>query len=229
MNKFRILIAEDESNWQDQLLKKALSLDAEVEIAATYEGASQIIKEQYLDLALIDLSLPSGKLNIPASQSPLLGINLLGDIRKQGPRNQHIGVVVISGMVDVLLTDKLKGEFDVFKVIDKAEGLPDNFLNILQSAILAGWLDRSDFLNTSRCRLTVSFSKDYLLSSELQGADRIVTSTSENPQRIDVNDLVRRADILNWMISNGGTDIWRPEAKSIGKAIYETITAHRHV
>ncbi|HYX72337.1 MAG TPA: CHAT domain-containing protein, partial [Nitrososphaera sp.] len=51
----------------------------------------------------------------------------------------------------------------------------------------------------------------------------------EHFPRFDASDLARRADNLNLLVLKGGPEIWRPEARSIGAAIYNSLAKEGHV
>ena len=67
------------------------------------------------------------------------------------------------------------------------------------------------------------------MRSELRGPDWENDYSISQPRHFDVADLTRRADDLNWRIIESGAELWRPEAYSIGKAVYEALAREHRI
>jgi CheY-like chemotaxis protein len=234
MSDFHVLIAEDNSSWLEEIDQALRPLSARVELASSYDQAYENIKRYSFDLAIIDLSL------VPENPAHLGGMDLIRELRAS-PNNQHCGIIVISGKVSALITDRLKSDYGVFKVIDKGgasdpkevggfrPAIDQKFADTAREAILDGYLTRAAFRSANRFRLTIIFDEGHILSSGLTGPGRRTIHIGKYQTRLGVKDLAAHADLLNSIIINIGAEVWRPEAKLIGKGIYEAVTSHRHV
>ncbi|MFN0111031.1 MAG: CHAT domain-containing protein [Blastocatellia bacterium] len=224
MNDVCILVAEDDQRWQEKILKKLKNLTDNVKAVGSYDEALSLVKNCRIDLAIIDLHLPTQS---EVSAPP--GMDLLREIRGSD-FNQHCAVIIISGHATINLTVKAQRDYGVFEVIEKGDTsvLTDNFVSTARSAILKSRINKASSKDSAKYQLRVRFNQSHLLGSELTAFGKLPLQSSLATQIIDVEDLVRRADLLNWMIEKGGPDIWRPEARSVGNAIYETIAAERN-
>jgi CheY-like chemotaxis protein len=223
MSEIRILVAEDNERWQEAISNALKSLSDDVHAVVGYEEAVQEIRENRYDLVIVDLSLSSGG-------ADSLGMDLLSELRRSTD-NQHCAVIVLTGYANTERVQRAKNEYDVFRVIDKGDSpiLDDSFAAIARSAIRTARIKKAAAEDSTRFHLTVTFSHSHLVKSEITGPNRREISDSTRQQNFDVADLARRADLLNWMIEEGGAAVWREEARSIGNATYNALTADRDV
>lgn len=225
MSDIRVLVAEDDERWGKEICGALKGLSDEPRVITSYEEAIQVIRENEFDLIIVDLGLPTKN-----EASDLPGMELLREIRLIG-HNKHCAVIVITGYATIKRVLRATNEHNVYTVIDKADAPPmdDGFADIARSAIVRSWIQKASIRESSRYCLSIAFDDRQLLSSELRGPGRRATPVSSGRQSFDVGDLVRRADLLNWMIEEGGVGVWRDEAQSIGNAIYNAVTADRDI
>lgn len=108
----KTLIVDDNLTFAKNLLNSSVSKLKNIQLiycAATYQESMNIILKNQIDLILLDLNLPDGTGN-----SIIENINLMNDIKK--PK-----IIVISS--DISLINKLKNKTNIFRIINKTEGL----------------------------------------------------------------------------------------------------------
>lgn len=108
----KTLIVDDNLTFAKNLLNSSISKLKNIQLiycAATYQESMNIILKNQIDLILLDLNLPDGTGN-----SIIENINLMNDIKK--PK-----IIVISS--DISLINKLKNKTNIFRIINKTEGL----------------------------------------------------------------------------------------------------------
>ncbi len=118
MERNKILIVDDEKNVQE-LIAQLLKDDYLISTAKTGEEAIEKVKEEKIDLVLLDINLP--KMN---------GIDLLSEIKKF---NWQIPVIIVSGISNirtVVQTMRL-GSYYYF---DKPFA-PEELINIIKEAL----------------------------------------------------------------------------------------------
>lgn len=81
----RVLICEDDTDWARVLQRMVKAEGLVADLAATAKGARTLLAKHSYQLLLLDLTLPDE-----------MGLNLLGDLRKQ-PSTEHLPVLVVSG------------------------------------------------------------------------------------------------------------------------------------
>jgi CheY-like chemotaxis protein len=228
MNDLRILVVEDRQNWQEALpqILQRLGGEVHVDVAPNYGAALQYISNEDYDLAIVDLAL----LGDPTDprDADQLGMELLRELRNSR-RNQGCALVVLTAYPTTARTRRALRDYAADDFIEKAEFDDRRFVEVAQGAILSARLRQAAVKAVARYRLTVTFSQEHLVGSELGGPDRRASYTASHPLRFNVTDLARRADNLNWMILQGGVGKWRHESDSIGRAIYDVLAGERHV
>lgn len=226
MSNIRVLVVEDEERWQQAISDalKVLSNNPQEDIKgiAVYEEAVESVKENPWDVVVVDFGLPA----IRAVSGEMPGIELVREIR-QSKYNKNCAVIVITANADTERVLKARDE-DVFTVIDKHK-FPLNLADIARSAILDSRIKKASLKKSSQYRLAVTFGQNHFLKSEVSGPNLRDDFPAPNPQIFDVDDLVRRTDTLKRLIEEGLIDSWRPEASSIGNAIYEKVMAEGKV
>lgn len=224
MNDVRVLVAEDEERWQNQIGGPLKNLGIDVQPALAYDEAVESVRENSYDLAIVDLGLQRDTGEFVG----LSGIALIAEIRRS-EFNKHCAIIVITGHATKEARKEI-GKYDVFQVIDK-NAYPEKkeLVEIILSAIRIAQVKRAAAADSERLHLTIAFSHTHVIKSELMGQGRHAISDNSRQQGLDVFDLARRADLLNWMIEEGGPEVWREEARSIGKAIYNSLAADRDV
>jgi hypothetical protein len=120
-------------------------------------------------------------------------------------------------------------DYAVDDFIDKLDFDDRVFLEAARVAIRNARLRRANIRSSARYRLTMSFSDERLVGSELVGPNRRSLYIAERPVYIEIDDLARRTDNLNLAILHGGADVWRKEASSIGRDVYRLLSEDRRI
>jgi len=227
MSKLRILIIEDQENWRNQLSKLVLRLGAvDFDIAIDYEAAENYIETKQYDLAVVDLLLATGMAQVP--ENAIIDLKLLRVLRESS-FNRSCGVVVLSGYGNTARVRQALLEYGAFDFIEKDQFSTEHFLDTLGMALLDTRHKIAVERSTNRYRFEVQLGSNKLLGCELVGPDRRSSYSAANPALIEISDLSRRADNLNLFILNGGANVWRPEARSIGNAAYAMLAQDQRV
>jgi CheY-like chemotaxis protein len=228
MSDLRILVVEDKQNWQDALprILQRLGGDVRVDVAPNYGIALEYIGRERYDLAVVDLAL----LGDPADrrESDQLGMELLRELRSSR-RNRGCGLVVLTAYPTTARTRQAIRDYAAYDFVDKASFEDQSFVDTARAAILDARQKQAAVRASERYRLTMTFSQEQLTGSELIGPDRRTVYAVPELRRFPAADLARRADNLNLLVLQGGVDVWRPEARSIGDAIYQALAAERRI
>jgi DNA-binding response OmpR family regulator len=229
MSGLRVLVVEDLERWQELLQEtlQRLSSDITIDVAADYEQALQHIADNTYDLATVDLAL-RGEVVDP-SDVDQTGMELLRELRSSRSNQEGCGLIMLTAHGTSARTKEAFREHNVDDFIDKNDFDDEVFLNVARAAIRRARLRRAAARTDARYRLTITLSQERIVGSELDGPDRRAAYNADDPPRINVPELVRRADNLNLLLLRDGPAIWRPEALSIGKAIYDALAEERRI
>jgi CheY-like chemotaxis protein len=229
----RFLVVEDEEPWQ-KVVQRALEEiggAVKVDVAASLETARDLIERRHYDLATVDLAL-LGPARL-ARDVDELGLALIEKLLG-GERTNHVGVLVLTAHFTPDRVRKALVRYHVQDVIDKAEFTMEAFLAAVRAALLTVRLARAGQRAAKRHQLTVFFSETSWLGCQLRVPQRHVTSyVAEKPAPLDVKGLAGRADEIDRLVSNESPAergiLWRPEARSIGRAMFQAFQADRRI
>lgn len=228
MYRPRILIVENEDNWQDAFLKLLHPITTEVIQVKSEIAAREKFNHLSFDLAIFDLELAvENPSHSQATTNPesLEGENLIREIRHI-PKNQYCGIIVVSGYVTDKNTDSLK-DFGLVKVIGKSRFIPEEFMQSVQKLICSSLLAKAEHQHRQLKRLTISFGDNRIRSVRLLASGRkdiLVEGANSIPFNVD--DLIVRANSIERAVMELDPDVWKPQVASIGQAIYEKIKSH---
>ncbi len=219
MSKLRVLVCEDNEEWRRVVTEivKRLADDIYVDSVGRQEDALQCVKDNSYQIMIVDLNLENGSVQD--------GMRLLGEIRRSA-RNRRCGIIVLTADTNI---DNVKLALAAHKAsdfIEKASFTQSEFVAILRNAIFDIRLWEAVHKEETCYHLTVSFDEKGLLGSELSGPG--LRSNHRQSFAFEVDEIVRRADQINWMITNGGPDVWRRESQAIGKVLNEVLVSERH-
>jgi DNA-binding response OmpR family regulator len=221
MSKLRILIIEDQENWQNQLQVLVQRLGpVECDVANDTATAAHYINGRKYDLAIVDLLLATGGFEV--TDDTAIDLKLLQAIR-ESQSNQFCAVIVLSGYGNSENTRKALLEYGAFDFIEKNSFKAARLIDTLGLALFQARQKVAVERAAKRYRFVVQMGHERLLGCELTGPGMRSSYSAANPPQIDIRDLARRTDNLNLLIENGSADIWRSEARSLGKATYEML------
>lgn len=228
MDKLRILVVENRANWLEELPKilQRLGDAPHIDLAQTLQESVAFIELESYDLAVVDLALRDNPDDIEARDE--LGWELLQKLR-ENRQNHGCGVIVLTGYPSSGRTKKALRDYAAYDFIEKDKFSSTAFLEAARGAIADARIRRAARRSEERYRLTIAFSREHLIGVSLIGPDRRLNYAAEDQHRLIAADLARRADNLNLLILKGGPDFWRPEARSIGDAIGETLASDRRI
>jgi CheY-like chemotaxis protein len=228
MSDLRILVVENDQNWQEQLadILRRLSGDR-LDVAPSYSVAVEHLQRRAYDLVVVDLHLPRDPADTGGDTQ--WGWDLLHELCSSRNGDHTFALLVLTGYGTTAWAHKALRDYAVDDFMEKYEFDDRRLVQNARDAILKARLKQAATRYANCYRLNISFSESYLLQSELTGPDWHADYTVQHPRHFDVADLTRRADDLNWRILEGGPDLWRPEAYSIGKAVYEALARERRI
>lgn len=228
MNDLQILVVDDMPNWRRELQKILCEIgdDVHVDVAPNYGAASEWVASKSYDLAVIDLAL----LGTPADlrESDQLGMDLL-QVLRESRSNRDCGLIVLTGYGTNARTRQALRDYAAFDFVEKDKFNARQFVETARAAILDAYLKQAAAKASARYRLTVTFGREHLIGSELVGPDRKAIYAADTPLRFDMEDLARRTDNLDLLIRQGGPEVWRPEARAIGVAVYTTLAKDQRI
>ena len=229
MSDVRVLVVEDNARWQE-LLKEILQdlcENVQIDTAPNYKAAIQAITDQVYDLVTMDLEL-SGDPPDPSNPDQE-GMQLLRVLRDSHYKQNSCGLIVVTAFGSLAHMRQAFRDYKVDDFIDKVEFDDQKFLEIARTAVRNLRLRRAVARSNARYRLTITCAQDQLIGSELSGPDRRAVYTAARPVSFGVEDLVRRTDNLNTLLLAANGTAWRPEARSIGDAIYQTLASEQRI
>ena len=220
MGNLRVLVVDDRQDWLEevkQLLQRLGGLVI-VDLASSYDEALDQTKRELYDLMVVDLALSDNSRD-PQNQQ---GLDLLKVVR-ESPTNKHCGLIMLTGHGTITRAKRALHDYDVHDFIEKEKFAYTDLVETSRAAILDARLKRAEIRAKERMQLTITFSQEQMIGSELIGPDQHSTYVAERRRRFSVADLTNRADNLNLQVLKGG-DIWRPLARSIGNEIYHALS-----
>lgn len=230
MSDLHVLIVEDEQRWQQSLISACeLIGKGTPHVAIDYDDAVQHIRKRAYDLAIVDLGLPQNTMN--KLVDPQRGWELLWEIRHSELNHACPLLVVTAHGRQRGAVRRALVEYGADDFIEKDDGEFDyeNLAEKCREAITQARLKQARIRDTNYYRLDISFDAHSLQRSELKGPEWNAVYMIQNPRHFDTSDLSRRADDLNWRILEGKGELWRPEARSIGKTVYEALARERRI
>lgn len=225
----RCLIVENEEHWQ-VVLKQALTTlggDVEIHIAPHRDSALEQISERSYDLATVDLSLLGEP---PSQQADEAGLGIVEEFFKE-EKHLDTALLVVTGHATNQNTIRLleDREVRVFKVLEKNTFQQPEFLAAARAALLDARYRRADKRVDEQYRLRVMFGPDRWIGSELEGPDRGGSNMIASPVPLSLGDLSRRGDLLNVLRRANDEGLWREEAHSLGRTMYEALQQDRGI
>lgn len=222
MSTLRILVVEDAANWQKALPQYLGQLGdgVQVEVAPNYSQALHYVTNNVYDLAIVDLAL-----QLDDSDQ---GMDLLRDIRSSAS-NRGCAIIVLTAHSTPANVRQALRDYAVYDFLGKENFDERVFVETARATILDGRFREAERKASACYRLVITFNQEHLIGSELTGPNRHSIYIAEQAPRFQVADLVRRTDNLNLLILHGGAEMWRPEAHSIGSAIYQALTDERQI
>lgn len=231
MKDVRILIVDDEKKWLDsleQVLLRRLNPDIKIERAKSYPEALVKVQSTSYDLVSMDLEL-LGESSSPTKFN-LSGMELLKECRSS-KRNRACGLMILSGKATAKAVSEALKTFGINEFLDKLDyddGMP--YVKAAQSSIRSARLQQAQRRFDNRYQLTFTYDQHSLLRGDLVGpAQGSENAEIISPPPIDIEDLARRADEVNQRLNCGDEGLWRLEARSIGEAIYRTISSQQKI
>ena len=135
MADLRILVIDDNKNWQRALPKilRRLQKKVSVDVAANYDEALKNIQSTAYDLATVDLSLLGDSRLVP-HESDLQGLELLR-VFHHTPHNQNCALIVLTGYPTADYTRQALRTYKDVDFLDKDEFDNQHFLDVARKAI----------------------------------------------------------------------------------------------
>lgn len=230
MSDLRILVVEDDQDWQDELQKNLRRIGTHVHIdaASIYQDALNFIGKYEYDLITVDLIIDTLETTeIPHAQSGYRrGMELLQIIRAN-EYNKHCALIVLTGHGTISLTNTAQRDYDVYKLVEKEDFsyLHIPFTEVARAAIREARLKKTSIKMSQHWHLTFIFMTPQFLRCELVSPDQSASyeTISADPLHTRSYDYIRRGDNLNLLLLRGELGTWRPDARALGKDIYDTL------
>jgi CheY-like chemotaxis protein len=223
--ELRILIIEDEQAWGAVMADLLSPLGGQSEVAPDHESARGLIQRVQYDLVITDLALPGGSAS--ASTDVGQGFELLRELR-DSTLNETSAVLVVSGQMRNNDVSEAMRRYKVHHFFDKLEFDDSLFVSKAADALLLSRIKRANRKYDRGSRLRVYFDKDRIVGSILEGFIQRPFQSAPSSASLDVADLVRRTNNMNRLVQDG-PEVWRPEAKSLGKDLYKILYSDRSI
>lgn len=228
MGELGVLIVENNKNWQDSLenLLSELGQNVKITKAATIEEAEACFDKDYYELVVFDLFLPQDN-SSTAQKIERVGIDSLFKLRAN-PNNKLCGLIVLTASGETTYARQALREHKAYDYFEKTDFNKEQFLQAARAAIFDSRLKKSVEKYKTRCQFTIHFQIDSITGSEVRGPNLFASKSSTKSSNFDSLDLARRGDNLNLLITAGGPEMWRPEAKSLGSVVYQKLSSENH-
>lgn len=128
------LVVEDDAGWRSILFELLVDCGYQVRLCSSFGEALGYLRREKFQLAVVDLSLSGGKLNIsnweqPTSAEDLEGYRLLTSTRANG-----IPTIVVSGIANPIDIEKTYQEQGIFAFMEKQSFDRRTFLSTVEEA-----------------------------------------------------------------------------------------------
>src|SRR5438128_996476 len=164
MSKLRILIIEDQENWQSQLKKLLPRLGlVDWDIATDFETAANYIATRKYDIAVVDLLLATGMAEVGGNA--IIDLKLLKALR-ESQYNRSCGVIVLSGYGNTARTRQALLEYGAYDFIEKDRFNAAYFLDTVALALFDSRQKIAIERDANRYRFDVQLGPDKLLGCE---------------------------------------------------------------
>jgi len=229
MTKLKILIAEDKEEWQKTLcaILENTNLSLDIDQAYTAKQVEEFIDANTYDLVIFDIGLPLDDKALLKGEDQIC-LYLLSKIRAD--KNNHLcGIIVLTGYGQISDAITSVQEYKVYVYVEKDNFPTYHFPKTVCAAIFQSRLWRIEEVVNNRYQLTIHLNKDSVIGCEVvHGTNILASHMLDRPKIFDCDEFARRGDNLNIFLSTiEGIQRWRPEAKAIGKEIYEQIFSER--
>lgn len=223
----RILIIEDNEDWQTDL-KAILSVtNAQITVCSNYSDAIICIREYQYDLITFDLLIPKSETSsFLLDEKIKYGQELLEIMRTDSAKNKDTAAIVISaagGWKDIIEVFRRYQIVDYFDKGGSREGVspfsPKDFARTAQNAMVDTLITRSIGNISNTIDLIVELNLDGSMRCEVEGRD----AKSDLVDASEFSDFARRVKNINLLLHSGKQSDWRDEARGIGKALYRTL------
>lgn len=232
MNEVRILIVDDEESWRTNLsglLLKRLDPRLKVDTAQDYLEALHKVRGTRYDLVSVDFDLDLLDDIKVVTNPEFKGMDLLRECRSSS-RNQGSGLLVFSAKATATAIYQAQERYGINVFLDKHEfGDGGPYITAVQTAIRRARLQRAENLRKNRYELTFTYNQNGLSRADLVGPNYWSEGIANNSTFVSLDDLARRADDLNLRLTSGQQGDWRPEARSIGAAVFQTVTSQQQI
>jgi CheY-like chemotaxis protein len=229
MANLNVLIIEDLPRWQSlfkSLLKK-INKNVNVNSAYNQAEAESYFENNTYDLIILDLKIPLN--NLDKNFGTSINLDLLNKIRKSY-RNKLCGIIITSAYGEIsIVKDSLRLN-KVYNFFEKGDTFDNSlFTQNLKEAIFQSRLWQIEEIVNNRYQLTIHLNKDSIIGCEVvHGTNISASHMLDRPKNFNCDEFARRGDNLNIFLSTSeGLQRWRPEAKAIGKEIYEQLFSER--
>jgi CHAT domain-containing protein len=233
MGDLRILVVDDGPEWLEQISTILLRLGntVKVEVALSYYEAIDAIHKHEYDLNTTDVVLSGAFSSIlPDDQPDQMGMDLLRDIRSS-QYNKDCALVVLTAYGTPLLMNQAYLKYGIHNFVEKDNFNTQNFLEVVRTAIKRARIKAAESRARRRWKLEILFNKDARISCNLYDPHqvRVFQYIASDPVHFRFNDLARRTDNLNTFLQDNDYNAWRQEARSIGNALYEALSAEQGI
>jgi RNA polymerase sigma factor (sigma-70 family) len=128
------LVVEDDAGWRSILFELLVDSGYQVRLCSSFGEALGHLRREKFDLALVDLSLTGGKINMgewdqPTSAQDLEGYRLLASTRANG-----IPTIVVSGVANPVDIEKTYQEQGIFAFMEKQSFDRKTFIETVKAA-----------------------------------------------------------------------------------------------
>ncbi|CAN5296077.1 hypothetical protein BH10ACI1_BH10ACI1_28030 [soil metagenome] len=230
MANLNILIIEDKKGWQSLFKKllKSIGKNIDVTTASNESDAEIYFENNTYDLIILDLLLPKTKYNNTSNK--VINLELLEKIRKSR-RNNLSAIIITSAYGEVPLAVESLKHYRVNYFFDKVKNFNnDSFIKSSKEAILESRFWQLEERKDKQHQLTIHLGKDSIIGCEVHGPNFTASQTFDRPKDFDCDEFIRRGDNLNiYFFTKEGIEQWRPEAKAIGKEIYDKLFYERSI
>jgi len=224
----RVLVVEDEEDWQQELTRAFKELfGEEVDVAHDLDPAWILLNSRHYEIVTVDLSLVGGTPSNAFTPNER-GFELLKRLRHSHRAAPSPALIIVTGYPT---SQAMIEAFTEHRVDDFVEKFPggksfdrDAFIERMRRVLMHARLRTARRRVEERDHATIVATSDQLLSGMVSGSIVLIGPEAH----LDAAGFGNRADSINDLIAKGGGE-WRKATRKIGGKLYELLVSNEKV
>ncbi|HLF28616.1 MAG TPA: CHAT domain-containing protein [Anaerolineae bacterium] len=223
----RILIIEDEPEWQAELKRvaeQATFRQVECLIAASLQAARRLIADHAFALIFVDLSIPLQ--DGDREESDDNGMTVLQELRAD-KLNREAACLVMTAHGTSRQTREALKELNIQDFLDKSKFAKSQVVELTRRALFAAARSHVERIEARKFDLTFVLTNTHCVFAQLSGPERFRDVIPEQPMPFEAEEAIRRANRIERFVTGelrrALIDEWRTDVHDTGVALYQSL------